>query len=233
MPTKYYRIRGRAITLREYWRLCPDPFTFCIAAVAKPFGGLAPAWSVPFIDRMPIVHPDDLPRVVARAIERHSARFEDEGYRVLYHTEAPLLEKNRLVASSILLADDGWSLAQVLYIKNGEQTQVGLTVGCLCDDGTYAVTTNRKQELDSPPGHRVERYVGADAGRLVDKFHDHAREWEERDGMRPVPLDEAKVTELLLRVEREALEFHAARGVLVPMTRRELERLGVDSDDID
>lgn len=230
MPTRYYKLRGRKISLREYWRLCPDPFTFCIAAVAKPFGGVVPALSVPLLDRIPDVHPDDLPKGVARALDRQAERFEAEGYRRLFTCEAPLLERHRLAAATVLLADDGWSMAQVLYIKNREQTQVGLTVGCWCDDGTFAVVTNRKPELDNPAGHRGERYLGAGAEELVDRFLHHARTWD-AEGMRAVPLDEAKVRENLLRVEREAIEYHARRGVLVPMTPRDLAKYGIEAEE--
>jgi hypothetical protein len=230
MPIRYYKLRGSRISLREYWRLCPDPFTFCIAAVAKPFGGVAPALSVPLLDRIPDVHPDDLPKGVARALDRQAERFEAEGYRRLFTCSPPLLEPNRVNAAAVLLSEDGWSMAQVLYIRNGEMTQVGLTVGCWCDDGTFAVVTSRKQELDSPPGHRVERYLGAGVGELVEKFLRHARAWD-TEGMRATPLDEAKVRANLVRVERESIEFQVGRGVLVPLTPRDLAKHGVEAED--
>jgi hypothetical protein len=232
MAVIYYKIRGSRIRVREYWRICPDPFSFVIAVCAKLFGGIAPAWSVPLCE-IPKVDFDELPKSASRILDRHTERFEDEGYRHLYFTQAPLLERNRVITSSVLLSTDGWSLAQVMFIRNAEQTVVGMTVGCLCDDNTSAVTTNRKLELDFPPGHRVERYIRAGPSKLVSQFHQHARRWEEEDGMRPVPLDEQKVTDLLLRVSRDEVEFYAARGVIVPMTRRDLERLGLDPDQLD
>lgn len=231
MGVTYYKIRGRAITLREYRRLCPDPLTYFIAMVAKPFGGIAPAWSVSCVDRIPDVDPRDLPKGAARTLERHAARFEEEGYRVLFHYEVPLLERNRLTAATILLSEDAWSMAQVLYIKSGEQSQVGLTVGCWCEDGTHATVTNRKQELDAVPGHRTERYLGAGPGELVDRFLDHAREWDAGEGMRAVKLDEAKVRRMLVQAERQAVEHYAERGVLVRMTAKELARYGVEPDE--
>lgn len=231
MGITYYRIRGRGIRLREYRRMCPDPFTFLIAAVFKPLGGIAPKWSVPLLDRLPEVHPDDLPKLAARTLERHAARFEEEGYRTVFTYEMPVLERERVIAATVLLSDDGWSMAQVLYIKNGEQSQVGLTVGCWCEDGTYATVTNRKLELDPIPGHRTERYVGAGPGELVDRFLEHARDWDEGEGMKAVRLDDAKVRQMLLNAEREAVEEYAARGVLVKMTAKELRRHGIEEDD--
>jgi hypothetical protein len=230
MGVVYYKLRGRGITLREYRQMCPDLFTFAIAVCALPFGGLAPAWSVPLLDRLPDVHPDDLPKGVARALERHAARFEEEGYRTLLTYEAPLLERDRVTAGTVLLSADGWSMAQVLCIKNPTESQVGLTVGCWCEDGTHATVTNRKKELDPPPGHRTERYVGAPPGELVDRFLEHAAEWD-AEGMKAVKLDEAKVRHLLLAAERKGVEHYAARGVLVRMTAKELAKYGIEPDE--
>lgn len=227
MGVTYYKIRGRGISLREYRRMCPDPFTFCIAVLALPFGGIAPAWSIPLVDRIPDVDLDDLPKGVARTLERHAERFEEEGYRTLFHYELPLLERDRLTAATILLSADGWSMAQVLYLKNSAESQVGLTVGCWCEDGTYATVTNRKLELDVPPGHRTERYVGAPPGELVDRFLGHAADWDHTEGMRAVKLDEAKVRQMLVAAEREAAEFYADRGVIVRMTEKELAKYGI------
>jgi hypothetical protein len=230
MPTVYYRIRGRGITLREYRRMCPDPFTFLIAALAKPFGGIAPAWSVPLTDRLHDVHPDDLPRPVARTLDRHTRRFEDEGYRPLFTYEVPLLERDRTSAATILLSADGWSMAQVMHVVNGNTSTVGLTVGCWADDGTSATVTNRKLELDPVPGLITERYTGLGPGELVDRFLDHAPGWERDDGLRAVKLDEAKVRAWLLAAEREAVEHYAGRGVLTRMTAKELARYGIEED---
>ena len=230
MGVTYYKIRGRGISIGEYRRLCTDPFTFCIAMLALPFGGIAPKWSVPLVDEIPDVELDDLPKGVARSLERHAARFEAEGYRTLFHYELPLLERDRITAATILLSEDRWSMAQVLYLKNPAESQVGLTVGCWCEDGTYATVTNRKLELDPPPGHRTERYVGASPGELVDRFLEHAADWDAEGGMKAVKLDEAKVRRMLVEAEREAAEFYAARGVLVRMTAKELAKYGIEAD---
>jgi hypothetical protein len=233
MSIKYYKLRGSRISLGEYWRLCPDIITFCIAAIATPFGGIAPAWAVPLLDTFPEIDPGELPRSVIRALDRHSERFEDEGYQQILYSKAPLLERGRLIASSILLSEDRWSLAQVLYIQTCERTEIGLTVGCFCEDGSYAAITNRKQELDSPPNHRVARYPGVDVARLVGRFQEHAQDWAEFDELQPIQLDKKIVKELLIQVERTNTEFLAARGILVPMTERDLERLGIDPNDLD
>lgn len=231
MGTTYYKLRGRGITLREYRRMCPDPFTFAIAVLSLPFGGIAPAWSIPLLDRIPEVDPRDLPRGVARTLERHAGRFEEEGFRALFQYELPLLERDRVSAATILLSADGWSMAQVLYVKNPTESQVGLTVGCWSADGTHATVTNRKLELDPPPGHRTERYAGAPPGELVDRFLEHAAEWDDEEGMQAVRLDDAKVRQLLLTAEREAVEFYAERGVVVRMTAAEVRKFGVEPDE--
>lgn len=231
MGTVYYKIRGRGISLREYRRLCTDPFSFAIAVLTLPFGGIAPAWSVPLLDRIPEVDPRDLPKGVARTLERHAARFEEEGYRTLFHYEMPLLERDRVTAATILVSADGWSMAQVMYLKNPAETQVGLTVGCWCEDGTHATVTNRKLELDPPPGHRTERYRGAGVQELVDRFLEHAAEWDAEEGMKAVKLNESSVRQLLLTAEREAVDHYAGRGVLVPMTAKEVRKYGVEPDE--
>jgi hypothetical protein len=231
MGVVYYKLRGRGISLREYRRLCTDPISFALAVLTLPFGGIAPAWSVPLLDRIPEVDPRDLPKGVARTLERHSARFEEEGYRTLFHYELPLLERDRVTAATILLSADGWSMAQVMYLKNPTESQVGLTVGCWCEDGTHATVTNRKLELDPPPGHRTERYRGAGVSELVDRFLEHAAEWDAEEGMKAVKLDAAKVRQLLLTAEREAVGYYAGRGVLVPMTAKEVRKFGVEPDE--
>jgi hypothetical protein len=231
MGVVYYKLRGRGISLREYRRLCTDPFSYAIAVLTLPFGGIAPAWSIPLLDCLPDVDLRDLPKGVARTLERHSARFEEEGYRPLFHYELPLLERDRLTAATILLSADGWSMAQVIYLKNSANTQVGLTVGCWCEDGTYATVTNRKRELDPPPGHRTERYVGASPGELVDRFLEHAAAWDAEEGMKAVRLDDAKVRRMLLAAEREAVEHYEERGVIARMTSKEVRKFGVEPDE--
>ena len=160
-------------------------------------------------------------------MERHAARFEEEGYRTLFHYELPLLERDRVTAGTILLSADGWSMAQVLYIKNPAESQVGLTVGCWCEDGTHATVTNRKKELDPPPGHRTVRYIGAPPGELVDRFLEHAAEWD-AEGMKALKLAAAKVRRMLVEAEREAVDHYAGRGVLVRMTAKELAKHGIE-----
>ncbi|MCU0704391.1 MAG: hypothetical protein MUF18_10485 [Fimbriiglobus sp.] len=230
MTITYYKIRGRGISLREYRRLCPDPLSFLVAVLARPFGGIAPAWSVPVLDHIPEVELDELPKAAARALDRHAGRFEDEGYRVLFHYELPLLERERVTAGTVLLSNDSWSMAQVLYLKNVEETQVGLTVGCWCEDSTYATVTGRRLELDPPPGNRIERYIGASAGELVDHFLQHAAEWDRKEGMRAIKLDDPTVRRLLVEVEQQAAQFYVNRGVLVRMTAQELARQGIEAD---
>jgi len=231
MGVVYYKLRGRGISLREYRRLCTDPLSYAIAVLTLPFGGIAPAWSVPLVDRIPEVDPRDLPKGVARTLERHAARFEEEGYRILFHYELPLLERNRVTAATILLSADGWSMAQVMYLKNPSESQVGLTVGCWCEDGTYATVTNRKLELDPLPGHRTERYRGAGVGELVDRFLEHAAEWDAEEGMKAVKLDDTTVRRMLLNAERDTLDHYAERGILVRMTDKEVRKFGVEPDE--
>jgi len=232
MTAKYYRLNGKRITLREYRRMVPDPFTLIIIVLTKPFFNLAPKMPVTYPETLAEIRLEELPESVERSLLRQVKKFEADGYRISLVYEIPLLDEKNLTVSVVLISSDGFSLAHVVYIGVGPQSEIAMTVGHFHDDGDYSIVTTKKQELDLISGRNVLRRKGASVEDIMDDYDQIYDEWLDK-GDTPVPLNDNNLRVMVLDTERRNADSLIERGVWVPMTAKELARYGIDPDDPD
>jgi hypothetical protein len=230
VPDKYYRLNGRKLKLSEYARLCTDWFTLVVAVIAKPFGGILPKITVVYPDELKRITLAEVPESVEKSLLRQIAKFEDAGYRVALTYELQVLEENRLNVSVNLISRDGFSLAQVFYESFAENSKILLSVGHFHPDGNYSIVTTRKKELDTLGPVHILRRPGSSVDDILDDYEDVREDWS-GPGEEPVPLTTETLTKLLHELEVDNIEHLIKRGVLVPMTERELAKYDIDQED--
>ena len=223
MATVYYKVHGGRLSFAEYWRMAPDPFTFCIVAVAKLFGGMSFDFSIPRVDQLHTVEWDDIPRDTRKAMREPIQLLEGAGLSLAFFHEMPVLERHRLGVGAALLAPDGRTFATVNYARDKVQSKLDVSCVTPFDDDTFGITTTAKKQMKPQPEHVVARYPGMPADDLYDKHLGHLEEWQaERRAVRVTP---QTLPGVILKGEQGHIDFHADRGVYVPMTKAEIRRI--------
>lgn len=229
MGIRWYKVHGGRLSFREYRKMAPDPFTFLIAAGMKLFGGLPMNFSIPYLDQLDIVELDDLPGGPRRTIKRGVAAFEDAGFRLVFVHELPVLERDRFAAAAILLASNGRSFATVNFAEAKDLSQMAYNCVCWFGEGRFGTATTQKEQLKPDPKHKTVRFVGASPEELADHHKGLMADWEE-DGETIKKLNPETLPDVVLSGERGHVDFHAERGVYVPMKKAEVRKLRGDDD---
>ena len=231
MATKYYKVHGGRVTFAEYWRMAGNPIEFAIAAIAKLFGGLPMNFSIPLADELHTSEFEELPRKAQRALDDPVARLEDEGFSLAFCHELPLLETHRTGAAVVLLGPDPRVWAMAAFAHDKAMTQ--LSVSCITkydDDVLRGVTTEKKQ-LQPHPNHVAVRMPGATADAVYRTHLAHMPDWE--CDANPVRMTPDSLAAEILALERQTVEYHAERGVFIPMTPDEVRRIRDENSDDD
>lgn len=231
MGVHWYKVHGGRLSVREYWKMAPDPVTFLVAAGAKVFGGLPMNVSVPYPDRLDLVELDDLPGGPRRTLGRGIAAFEAAGFGFRFVHELPALERDQFAAAAILLAPDRRSFATVNFAAAKDVSQTAYNCVAWFGEGRFGTATTQQERMKPDPRHLTVRFVGASPAELTDRHAELMREWEE-DGEMIRTIHPDTLPDVVLFGERGHVEYHAERGVFVPMTEAEVRRLrGDDADD--
>ncbi len=227
--TTYYLVDGQRISLREYRRMMPNVFAFLLVAALKYVLPVTNNALVPLIDRLPDLDWDELPDEAREALAAPVAGWERLGFRRVCVMRLPNPQKARFLAGVVLLAPDRLSHAHVVYVCRPDGTFQWTPVYSLFRDGTLGLTTTQKHELDDPPSVlRSQQPAGLAPDELWRRHRDNlAGRWAEYE---VEPLDPAGVRATFLEIERREVGYHVARGVLVPASDADYERLA-DPDD--
>src|SRR5262245_40648037 len=117
--TTYYKVDGQKLTYAEYWRMAPDPFSFCIAALQKLLGTTVPmSFSIPRVDHWHLVDPEEVP---ARVTEWWKAPTRDclaANLELQFCYTIPVLEEDRESYAAIYLSPDGLTAVNVSYVRS-------------------------------------------------------------------------------------------------------------------
>ena len=229
MPTKYYKVHGGKLTFAEYWRMCPDPLTFLIAAGMKLFGGISLDASLPRHEELLTVEYDDLPKSAKKFTRDAVDALEAAGMTLLFCHELDVLEAHRYGVGVVFLARDGRAFATVNYAKEGEVKKVELNLVTPFKDDTFGITTTAKKQFKPHPDYLSDRHPDATADELYETHQQNLDEWES-DGRKPYKLTPATVPQFVLEGEQRFIDFHIERGVFVPMTKAEVRRLRDERD---
>lgn len=224
---QFYRIDGRRLTFREYRRMCPNLLVFLVAAGLKALGGAVKITGIiPGIDRLHEVSWDALPADDRDRLAGPAREWERLGFRRLFVHRLPLAQEDRLAAAVVFLAPTGDSFVQVWRFVRPDARFTASSVISYFPDGSFGVTTEQPHTFDDPPNYlRVQVRKLAPAAMWERHRENLAGPWA-AEGQYPEQLTEARVRELVVRIEQEELEFHTRRGVLVPiLDEDELEEL--------
>ncbi len=224
-PTDFHKIVSTRVSYAEYWRLSEGPLSFFIYALLKtlrvPF--LFPT-AVPYpraIDRVPT---DQIP---AHVLERWRGPLDEGealGLRLVLCYTIPAIGAAKEILAAVLRSDDGLRVVGLVYTRVEAMTvvreKVILSAGTELDDGRRAITRNDRAYLNMPPSYVVQVVRDRSVAEVIDRHRDWVASRGWTAGLsRPDDLEGG-----LLRREQELVEFLLGRGVLVPMSRRELER---------
>jgi hypothetical protein len=128
---------------------------------------------------------------------------------------------------SVVLANrDRTILASAAYARAGTVNEVIIGLISKLEDGRIASTTGARQRLEPPPGFLASYRVGATVAELVAW---HTQLLAHLKKARALVLDDVAQRQLLLDNSQRIFDFHRARGVLVPMSPAEVERLRAEA----
>jgi hypothetical protein len=225
MPTKYYKVHGGKLSFAEYWRMCPDPITFTIAAIAKVFfGGLPLGASIPRHEELHLVDYATLPKGIRKAIAEAVAGYKDAGLERVFCYELDVLESHRYGVGTVFLAPDGRSFAVVNFAREGEKETVELNVVSPFKGDGFGVTSTGKKQFKPQPDSVYDRHPGMAADELYETHQENLEKWE-RKGYEFRKVTKESLPGYILEGEQGFIDFHAERGVFVPMSKAEVREL--------
>jgi hypothetical protein len=223
--TTFYRVDGGKLTFAEYWRMSPNAFVFLIAAGLKVVGiPLRFGFAVPRPDRLFLVEFGELPKAAQSGMKGLVQAAEAAGLRLAFCHRLAVPEPHRLGAAAFLLDAKNEAAVTVLFSKHGDTRESHLACVSRFADGLLASTTTIRKTMEPVPGYSVERYPGLDPAALLARHRGHVARLAD-EGRRLLPFDPDRLTDFVLEAEHRYVDFHSGRGVFVPMTDAELDRI--------
>jgi hypothetical protein len=222
---RFYRLDGRKITLAEYWRLSPGVLSFLIVLLAKLLG-FPPKFSfaIPRPERLLKVTLDELPASARFGLRPAIQGLQESGLRLVFCYRMPTVESHRLGAATVLIDESSETSVGVMFAQDSQRRSLELSCVSRLNDGTLAktVTTRRRFKTDSQD--HLLRLPGLDPVSLLHRHRAHLARLAS-EGLFAVRLNPTTQEEMILASEQRFVDFHAARGLFVPMTDKEVDRL--------
>jgi hypothetical protein len=221
-PPVYYRTDLTRASLREIWRSASPSYTAGVAAILRKL--LRRPWPATFA--LAAAHPRivelaDVPERLNSIMSDAVRACRQAGFAPRFGLVVPSVGDQEN-ATIVLSTKDTKQLATVAYSRVGAVQGVVVTILSLLRDGRVLSTTNARQGLDEPPDYVAGYHVGAGVPVLVKR---HTARIDELNDIRPVALDDLARRQLMLDLQERKLAFLSERGLLVPMTQAEVERL--------
>jgi hypothetical protein len=218
----YYRTDLTRATLREIWRSASPSYAAGVAAIFRKL--LRRPWPATFAlaaGHPRIVELADLPERASNILSDAVRACRQAGFAPRFGLLVPSVGDQEN-ATIVLSTKDTKQLATIAYCRVGTVQGIVVTILSLLRDGRVLSTTNARQGLNEPPEYLPTYHIGAAVPVLVKR---HAARIEESKDIRPVALDDLARRQLMLDLQERKLAFLSQRGLLVPMTQAEVERL--------
>ena len=222
--TVWYKINPNRFTYRELWRTTGRGlWPFARAVWRKWFDiQLPPTLGISLPDSVEFVDLDSLPerprerlRRMIAVVERHNFRF------VFCHQQAHLGDYDDYIA--VLISADRLSLANLFWLKSGAQEGTNLVLGSRTQTRRL-LTDGQSRGADAPPGFDVWHRRG-ESIRIAELIAQHSRRLDRLGREQILPATESDISARIIENQNLYRAFDLARGVLVPMTQAEIERL--------
>ena len=223
MYATYYKVHGGRLTVAEYWRICSSWQGFLYAVALKPFGGFRFKFSVPRPEELRIVRMEELPAPVRERLRGPVEGFERAGLELAFYDRAQVLERHRIGVTAVLPGDGGETIGTVVVV-NGRPWAVELNCVTHFTDGRACVTTTARQKFRPQPHITAFRYPGLSPEELCERHRENLARMEAA-GHFPTRITREQLPRVIVEAQQRFIDFHAARGVFVPMTEAEIDRL--------
>jgi Zn-dependent protease len=240
-PTKYFRTENRRLTFRECWWLAPGwrvLFLWIPKVLRIPLelGAGLPA-PRPFEERW--VDPASLPPEVREVLDVKARGLMKLGFDLChYHVLVGSLMTSESGGCYMVHAS-GEIVATILFARNyadNGSTNEGEVTAFLTPklDGSMLITTNQAQKLESSPANEVLHQPGAFAETLLASHQERLAAVRALGKLLPRRITETpELAQLVDAHEQRSFDFHVRRGVWVPMTAPQVERMRQKRENFD
>jgi hypothetical protein len=168
---------------------------------------------------------EEIPEAAQQSLRAMVDDCSRRSFRLLICHTSEFLGDAESYGANLLHADGKVWLA-ALWFRVGQRIEAGY---CLCSqfaDGTILTTTNLRRRSDIPPGMETRSYPGTTLDELWDRHRDALSEVGEQT---VASFDAPQLLERLVDIRQRIRSFHLDRGILKPMSRREVARLAPSS----
>jgi hypothetical protein len=225
----YYTVDSTKRTYGEHWRIqSPSVAGFLVAALCKLLGvRLSHAFAIRRPDVLNVHATPEVPLSVRRQLADHIAECEDVGLTLQFYAtvDAVIGSRAKAYLAALLDADRlSWATAMTVLIRSSGRERVQpakLTCFSLLPDGQYLVTTDHRWKLEPHPGDLVDFLAGARPEVIVAAHRRRAR----GSDTQLVTVREEALADVILGREQRHVDWQIERGVYVPMTGEEIERV--------
>jgi hypothetical protein len=114
-------------------------------------------------------------------------------------------------------------VASVAVVGDDRRLRTEMTCTTLFVGGTSGSTTTARSVFRPVPDRLVVRLPGSSPADLCASHLDHLARWEAA-GHVAEPVARDRVPAVILEAQQRFVDFHAGRGLFVPMTDEEIER---------
>jgi hypothetical protein len=200
--------------------------------VRKVFALRAPVRSaVCHEDEIRALQAEEVPDAALTRLQPLVDEFEQIGARLAFY-QAARATGNLEGYSAVLLPSEqnavivaAWSRTQT---RGRGKERAGCAMTSLLENGTCFCTSNQPALFNSPPQLTIRRWNGATPTELA-RQHQRAKARSNS----PVTLvpDAERAKKVLLELKRSIFEWNVSRGVWVPLTPEELDRLQIPASD--
>jgi len=228
----YFRTDITRLTFVELWRISSRPRVFLTGCVHKLLALRTPVRSaVGHDDEIHALQAEEVPDAVLGLLQPLVEEFQQIGARLAFYQMARAVG-NLEGYSAVLLAMENnavivgaWSRAQV---RGSRSERAGCLITSQLEDGNYFCSSNQPALFHVPPQFRVRRSRDATPTELA-RQHQHAL--AESDSA-AIPIEDGEAArKVLLAVKCRIFEWNVSRGVWVPLTSEELDRLRISVSD--
>jgi hypothetical protein len=218
--TDYLKVDSTRLSLAEYWRWKPGA-PFALLAAAKLLRWHLPQnVLVPAVPSLAVVDPASRPAGLVSALTDAVTACEARGRMVAFWYTVPAAGAFVGLAAALVSSDDlSVALAVGSQSTSGAYRNVVLGLASRLRNGRYLSTASGRPLFNPPPEVDTRRLPGRSYLQVVDAHDGRVR--ERRDEV--MPCGDAQA--IILELQRLQLRANVARGVYVPATALDLERV--------
>jgi hypothetical protein len=218
----YYRTDLSKLSYRELRRMAPNYLVFLLAVVfakvlrmrGKVIYGVA--YEAARIVELPQLAPESIESLEAKLHE-----CEAQGFVRRFGMTVPMV--GAIERASVMLSNrDRTILAECIYIRVLKRLEIVVALVSKLADGRVLVTKDGRHGLDPPPAMVTVDCTGA---AVADLFATHQARLRQLRNVRALVLDDVAQRQLLLDNTQYICEYGRERGVFMPLTNAEVERL--------